>query len=67
MYTAEDARRECMELLREGYGFMSIRIFLNDLARSRDITWAENKQIMLELMSSGINYSIATLDEGVRV
>lgn len=60
MYTVQDAKRECKELLQEGYGFSAIRIFLNDLARSKDITWEENKQIMLELMKNGIDCSIRT-------
>ena len=60
IYTAKDALRECKELLEEGYGFSGVRIFLNDLARSKDITWEENLQIMNELMQSGIDCSIAT-------
>lgn len=60
MYTAQDAKRECKELLNEGYGFSGVRIFLNDLARSKDITWEENLQIMVELLSEGIDCSIAT-------
>lgn len=51
MYTVEDARREVKECLEEGYGFNYIRIFLNDLARSKDITWEENKAIMSDLIS----------------
>lgn len=50
MYTALDARREVRECLEEGYGFDYIRIFLNDLARGKDITWQENLEIMKELM-----------------
>ncbi len=50
-YTADDARREVEQALSEGYGFNFIRIFLNDLARSKDITWEENGQIMAELIS----------------
>ena len=60
MYTAEDARRECKELIEEGYGFGAIRIFLNDLARSKDITWEDNITIMRELLDSGIDCSIPT-------
>ena len=48
MYTAQDARREVRECIDEGYGFDYIRIFLNDLARGKDITWQENKEIMVE-------------------
>ncbi|MBR6977442.1 MAG: hypothetical protein IKH74_03470 [Lachnospiraceae bacterium] len=51
MYTVADARRECKELFEEGYGFNAVRIFLNDLSRGKDITWEENKQIMLEIMN----------------
>ena len=50
MYTAKDARREVRECLQEGYGFDYIRIFLNDLARGKDITWKENGEIMAELI-----------------
>ena len=60
MYTVQDARRECKELLEEGYGFSGVRVFLNDLSRSRDITWDENMQIMVELMDSGVDCSITT-------
>ena len=51
MYTVNDARREVQECIDEGYGFDYIRIFLNDLARSKDITWQENKAIMLDLFN----------------
>lgn len=50
-YTANDARREVEQALSEGYGFNFIRIFLNDLSRSKDITWEENGQIMSELIN----------------
>ena len=49
-YTVEDARREVKECLEEGYGFNYIRIFLNDLSRSKDITWKENSEIMKDLI-----------------
>lgn len=51
MYTVEDARRECRELFEEGYGFDAVRIFLNDLARGKDITWEENSKIMTEILT----------------
>lgn len=51
MYTAEDARREVRECVAEGYGFDYIRIFLNDLARGRDISWEEARAIMADLIS----------------
>lgn len=51
MYTKEDARREVRECLEEGYGFDYIRIFLNDLARAKDITWQDNKEIMIDLVN----------------
>lgn len=60
MYTVNDARRECKELLEEGYGFGAVRIFLHDLARGKDITWEECSQIMKELLNSGIDCSITT-------
>lgn len=50
MYTYDDARREVKECLEEGYGFNFIRIFLNDLTRSKDITSEENEQIMHDLI-----------------
>lgn len=49
MYTVNDARREVKELLEEGYGFTACRIFLNDLARSKDITWEDVTAILLEI------------------
>lgn len=51
MYTAEDARREVRECVAEGYGFDYIRIFLNDLARGRDISWEDARAIMNDLIS----------------
>ena len=51
MYTAEDARRECKELFDEGYGFNAVRIFLNDLARGKDITWDERNKIMGDILA----------------
>ena len=51
MYSKEDARRECRELFEEGYGFDSVRIFLNDLARGRDITWDDVREIMADIIS----------------
>lgn len=50
MYGAADARREVREAVGEGYGFDYIRIFLNDLARSGDITRDDRREIMRELM-----------------
>lgn len=50
MYTVDDARREVKECLEEGYGFNFIRIFLNDLTRSKDISSEESKQIMHDLI-----------------
>lgn len=60
MYTIKDARREVNQMLEEGYGFSAIRIFLNDLARSKDITWEEVTQIQIELIDK-IDCGIATL------
>ncbi len=56
MYTAQDARREVRECLEEGYGFDYIRIFLNDLARGKDITWQENLEILQELADGKFGY-----------
>ena len=58
-YTAADARREAKELLEEGYNFSEIRIFLNDLARAKDITWKEVTEIETELIDQ-MPCSIAT-------
>ena len=51
MYTAEDARREVRECVEEGYSFDYIRIFLNDLARGRDISREDAREIMNDLIS----------------
>ena len=64
MYTAQDARREVAECISEGYGFDYIRIFLNDLARGKDITWEENMQIKREIFEGkfdNIDCSFGTL------
>ena len=49
-YTINDARREIREMIEEGYGFMAIQIFLKDLARSNDLTWAEVRVLTHELI-----------------
>lgn len=59
-YTIEDAKRECKELIEEGYGFGPIRIFLNDLSRAKDITWEENSEIQRWLIDIMEDCSIAT-------
>ena len=59
MYTIDDAKREVRELIDEGYNFSAIRVFLNDLARSKDISWEENKQIMFSLIDK-MDCSIST-------
>ena len=48
-YTVNDARREVRECIEEGYGFSYIWIFLNDLARGKDISWEECWEIKKEL------------------
>ena len=50
-YTEKDARREISEMIKDGETFSYIRIFLNDLSRSHDITWEENRQIQLDILS----------------
>lgn len=60
MYTLDDAKRECREMEKEGYGFGAIRVFLNDLARSGDITWKDVTQIQSELYDEGMDCSIST-------
>lgn len=63
-YTAADARREIREIIREGYGFSYIRIFLHDLARGKDISWKECGEIMREIAEGKLDpltdYSIST-------
>lgn len=59
-YTENDAKREVEELIQEGYGFSAIRVFLHDLARSKDITWEEATQIQASLINR-IDCSIATI------
>lgn len=49
-YTADDARREVREIIEEEFGLDYIRIFLNDLARGKAITWEENREIMWEIL-----------------
>ena len=61
MYTIQDAKRECKELLEEGYGFSAIRIFLHDLARGKDITWEECSEIMCEIIPMIADTGIATM------
>lgn len=51
MYTVKDAMREIEEMKEEGYGFGAIRIFLHDLARSKDITWNDVTEIEVKLMN----------------
>lgn len=60
-YTIEDARREIKESLAEGFGFDYVRIFINDLARGKDITWDESRQLMRELVTSDVFIGIGTL------
>lgn len=63
-YTAQDARREVRECFEEGYGFDFVRIFLNDLTRGGDITWEENRVIMLEIFDGkygNVDCSFGTL------
>ena len=47
MYTINDARRECVELLDEG---RDVWCFLNDLVRGGDITRDEWRVIMTEIV-----------------
>ena len=58
MYTINDARREMRELLREGYGFDAVRIFINDLVRGKDITNEDRKVLMRELMEDGFSWGV---------
>ena len=63
MYTINDARRECLELFNEGYGYSAVRIFLNDLARGKDISWEDNKLINREILEGkfgNVDVSIST-------
>lgn len=47
MYTIDNARQDVKGLLEEGYDAWS---FLNDLSRSGDISWEENKIIRHEII-----------------
>lgn len=49
MYTADNARQDVIELLEEGYGG-HVLSFLNDLSRSGDISWEDNKTIRHEII-----------------
>ena len=53
MYSVDDARREIYELMEEGYGFDVVRIFLNDLVRSGDITSDDRNWLIQELLLCG--------------
>lgn len=53
-------RQTAMEILYDD-GMMCARIYLNDLARSGDISWEENRRIMVGLLHlTGVDLSIAT-------
>jgi hypothetical protein len=47
VYTIDNARQDVKGLLEEGYDVWS---FLNDLSRSGDISWEENKIIRHEII-----------------
>lgn len=49
-YTVEDARREVRELIEEGESFHYIHVFLNDLARGKDIEWSDVLDILKEIL-----------------
>ena len=55
----ETARDTALEILRDD-GFMCAKIYVNDLARSKDITWNEAKEIMADMIASGMDCSLAT-------
>lgn len=67
MYTKTDARREVDEMLRDNESLQYIKIFLNDLSRSKDITWDDNKELMFHAIDYKIKNSgdapIFTFDE----
>ena len=46
------------ELLREGYGFDAVRIFINDLVRGKDITNEDRKVLMRELIEDGFSWGV---------
>lgn len=54
MYTIDNARQDVKELLEEGYGG-HVLSFLNDLSRSGDISWEDNKTIRHEIIEGKFN------------
>lgn len=60
MFTVDMARQGCKELLAEGYGFDAVRIYLNDLSRSDDITWEDCLRLKIEMLESGADCSMGT-------
>ena len=50
-YDVNDARREVQEMFDEGEGFNSVRIFLNDLTRGKQITSKENMEIFTDIIN----------------
>lgn len=48
MHTINDARREVRECISEGYGLAYLRIFLDDLARGKAITWDRKGKVTPE-------------------
>lgn len=56
MYTFENARNEAIELFNEGYSLFEIRVFLNDLSRSKDISWEDNQKIFIEIADFVYNW-----------
>ena len=55
-YTFENARNEAVELFNEGYSLFEIRVFLNDLSRSKDISWEDNQKIFIEIADFVYNW-----------
>ena len=60
MLTKKEALQGAKELLNEEYGFSAVRIYLNDLVRSKEITWQDVTDIELQLYDEGFDCSIKT-------
>lgn len=54
MYGIDNARRECKELLKEGYG-SAVHVFINDLVRGGDITDDDRRTLLMEWASGEWN------------
>ena len=56
----ETVMKTCRELMDEGYGFLGVRIYLNDLIRGKDIPASWSIPIMKNLIEENYDCSVAT-------